>query len=115
MVQKPDSTPAFAELHEACQEERPMIADWRISPMLPLSLPSPFIAADPLHSDESISVPFRIETESIETVSERDVFHRRPCRFLDPTLDHSSAIGIDPSIAGVIVDQVMSLGDHYRK
>ncbi len=49
-----------------------------------------------------------------EAASQREVFRRNPYKMGDRTLYYSSAIGTDPSLAEVILDQVAYFDEHYR-
>lgn len=109
----------FAQVIDAYMEEAPFVADWRSLTDSPTVVVVPFFIADALHSYQDIPVLLGIESEPTEAASQREVFRRNPHRFVDDegrerTLYYSSAIGTDPSLAEVIVDQVARFDEHYR-
>ena len=95
-------------------EEPPFIADWQTLTDSPNVVVVPFFIADALHSYQDIPVLLGIETEPTAAASQRDVFRQNPHHFGDRILYYSSAIGTDPSLAEVIVDQVSYFDEHYR-
>jgi len=105
----------FARVLDAYMEEAPFIADWRTLTETPNVVVVPFFIADGLHSYQDIPVLLGIESEPTAAASQRDVFRHNPYRCGDRTLWYSSAIGTDPSLADVIVDQVAFFDEHYRK
>jgi len=104
----------FADVIDAYMEEAPFIADWQNLAQSPTVVVVPFFIADALHSYQDIPVLLGIETEPTAAASQREVFRQNPYHFGDRTLYYSSAIGTDPSLAGVIVDQVVFFDEHYR-
>jgi sirohydrochlorin cobaltochelatase len=104
----------FARVLDAYMEEPPFIADWQTLTDSPNVVVVPFFIADALHSYQDIPVLLGIETEPTAAASQREVFRQNPYRFGDRTLYYSSAIGTDPSLADVIVDQVSYFDEHYR-
>jgi len=104
----------FAEILDAYMEEAPFISDWRELTKAPTVVVVPFFIADALHSYQDIPVLLGIESEPTAAASQRDVFRRNPYHFGDRTLYYSSAIGTDPSLSEVILDQVRYFDEHYR-
>ncbi|MDA7922423.1 hypothetical protein N9B73_11755 [Verrucomicrobiales bacterium] len=104
----------FGDVIDAYMEEAPFIADWKTLTDSPTVIVVPFFIADALHSYQDIPVLLGIETEITEAASQRDVFRQNPYHMGDRTLYYSSAIGTDPSLAEVIVDQVSYFDEHYR-
>lgn len=104
----------FARVLDAYMEEPPFIADWKNLTDSPNVVVVPFFISDALHSYQDIPVLLGIETEPTAAASQREVFRQNPHRFGDRTLYYSSAIGTDPSLADVIVDQVSYFDEHYR-
>ena len=105
---------SFARVLDAYMEEPPYIADWRTLTDSPHVVVVPFFISDALHSYQDIPVLLGIEAEPTAAASQREVFRRNPYRFGERTLFYSSAIGTDPSLADVIVDQVRYFDEHYR-
>jgi sirohydrochlorin cobaltochelatase len=104
----------FAQVCDAYMEEAPFIADWQTFTDSPNVIVVPFFIADALHSYQDIPVLLGIETEPTTAASQREIFRQNPYRMGDRTLYYSSAIGTDPSLAEVIVDQVIFFDAHYR-
>ncbi len=104
----------FANVLDAYMEEAPFISDWQSLTDAPTVVVVPFFISDALHSFQDIPVLLGIETEPTAAASQRDVFRQNPYRFGDRTLYYSSAIGTDPSLAEVIVDQVSFFDENHR-
>ena len=104
----------FARVLDAYMEEPPFIADWQTLTDSPNVVVVPFFIADALHSYQDIPVLLGIETEPTAAASQRDIFRQNPHHFGDRSLYYSSAIGTDPALAEVIVDQVAYFDEHYR-
>ncbi len=104
----------FANVIDAYMEEAPFIADWKTLTDSPTVVVVPFFIADALHSYQDIPVLLGIESEPTEAASQRDIFRQNPYHIENRTLYYSSAIGTDPSLAEVIVDQVAYFDEHYR-
>ncbi len=104
----------FADVIDAYMEEAPFIADWKTLTDSPTVVVVPFFIADALHSYQDIPVLLGIESEPTEAASQRDIFRQNPYHIENRTLYYSSAIGTDPSLAEVIVDQVAYFDEHYR-
>lgn len=109
-----ESGEPFAEVLDAYMEEAPFIADWQTLTSAPYVVVVPFFIADALHSYQDIPVLLGIESEPTKAASQQDVFRKNPHIFGDRTLYYSSAIGTDPSLASVILDQVQYFDEHYR-
>jgi len=94
----------FAEVHGAFMETPPKIEDWReITPCRDV-VAVPFFIADGLHSDEDI--PELLGIPGGGDAGERE---RRNPHLLDGRrLYYSRAVGTDPGMAEVILDQVHS-------
>jgi sirohydrochlorin cobaltochelatase len=87
-------------------EEQPFIADWHTMAPTPHVVVVPFFISDGLHSYQDIPVLLGIESEVGAAASQRDVFRHNPHHLRGKTLYYSSAIGTEPLIADVILDQV---------
>jgi sirohydrochlorin cobaltochelatase len=94
----------FAEVHGAFMETPPKIEDWREITACQDVIAVPFFIADGLHSDEDI--PELLGIPGGGGAEERE---RRNPHVLDGRrLYYSRAVGTDPGMAGVILDQVHS-------
>jgi sirohydrochlorin cobaltochelatase len=96
----------FAEVLDAHMEEQPLVADWAKLTTAPNVIVVPFFIADGLHSWQDIPVLLGIESEPGAAASEVDVFRHNPRRIHARNLYYSSAIGTEPLLAEVILDQV---------
>jgi sirohydrochlorin cobaltochelatase len=94
----------FAEVHGAFMETPPLISDWRTITARRQVIAVPFFIADGLHSDEDIPRLLGITGGGDAGERERGNPHRLDGR----ELYYSRAVGTDPGMAGVILDQVHS-------
>lgn len=109
-----ESGAPFARVLDAYMEEAPFVADWRTLTDTPNVVVVPFFIADGLHSYQDIPVLLGMEREPTAAASQMAVFRTNPHSFEDRRLWYSSAIGTDPSLAEVIVDQVVFFDEHFR-
>ena len=87
-------------------EEPPWIADWdKVSSQSNVVI-VPFFIADGLHSYQDIPVLIGIETEPGPAANQTDIFRRNPYELRGKKLFYASAIGTEPMMAEVILDQV---------
>ncbi len=98
----------YGEVLAAYMEEPPLIAEWDQITRCPNVLVLPFFIADGLHSYQDIPVLLGIEEEGAPAASQREVFRRNPYTARGRRLYYASAIGTEPSIADVIVDQIVA-------
>ncbi len=103
----------FREVVDAYMEEAPLISDWQKLTDAPNVVVVPFFISDGLHSYQDIPVMLGLEKEPTEAASQREVFRRNPNIFGDRKLYYSAAIGTDPMLADVILDQVVSFDQTY--
>lgn len=96
----------FAEVLDAYMDEAPFIADWQTAAAAPNVVVAPFFISDGLHSFQEIPVMLGIEAEPGVAASEREIFRRNPHPIGGRHLYYSSAIGTEPDMADVILDQV---------
>lgn len=96
----------YAEVISAYMEEAPLISDWDKLSAHPNVVVVPFFIADGLHSYEDIPVLLGIESEAGKAASQAEVFRRNPYEIRGRRLFYASAIGTEPMMADVIVDQV---------
>jgi sirohydrochlorin cobaltochelatase len=94
----------FAEVHGAFMETPPKIEDWREITACPDVIAVPFFIADGLHSDEDI--PELLGIPGGGGAEERE--RRNPQQLDGRRLFYSRAVGTDPGMAEVILDQVHS-------
>jgi sirohydrochlorin cobaltochelatase len=104
----------YAAVLDAYMEEQPFIADWdKLSPT-PHVIVVPFFISDGLHSYQDIPVLLGIEPEVGPAASQREVFRHNPHQLRGKTLFYSSAIGTEPLLADVILDQVSDFDQSHK-
>lgn len=96
----------FAQVIDTYMEEPPLISDWHELSTQAHVIVVPFFIADGLHSYQDIPVMLGLEKEPTEAASARAVFRRNPNQLRGKSLYYSSAIGTEPLMADVILDQV---------
>jgi sirohydrochlorin cobaltochelatase len=96
----------YAAVLDAYMEEQPFIAKWDEMAQTPFVIVVPFFISDGLHSYQDIPVLLGIEPEVGPAASQRDVFRHNPHHLRGKTLFYSPAIGTEPLIADVILDQI---------
>lgn len=92
----------FAEVHGAFMETPPKIEDWREITACRDVIAVPFFIADGLHTDEDIPRLLGIAGEDDAAGYERRNPYAMDCR----RLYYSRAVGTDPGMERVILDQV---------
>ncbi len=100
------STRGYAKVTDAYMEEKPFITDWDKIADTPNVVVVPFFISDGLHSYQDIPVMLGLEAEVGPAASQSEVFRQNPRKLRGKTLYYSSAIGTEPLIADVILDQV---------
>lgn len=95
----------YAEVISSYMEEAPLIADWDKLSSQPNVVVVPFFIADGLHSYEDIPVLLGFEKEPGIAASQAEVFRRNPYDLRGRRLFYASAVGTEPMVADVIVDQ----------
>jgi sirohydrochlorin cobaltochelatase len=98
----------YAQVVSSYMEESPLIADWHKISHQPNVIIVPFFIADGLHSYQDIPVLIGIEAEAGPAASQTAVFRRNPYMIRGRRLYYASAIGTEPLIADVILDQVFA-------
>ncbi len=96
----------YGEVISTYMEEPPLISDWEKLSSRPNVVVVPFFIADGLHSYEDIPVMLGIEKEAGTAASQAEVFRRNPYDIRGRRLFYASAIGTEPMMADVIIDQV---------
>ena len=96
----------FAEVIDAYMEEAPFVKDWATLTTAPNVVVVPFFIADGLHSFQDIPVLLGMREDVGEALSESGVFHQNPHHLQGRQIYYSGAIGTEPLMADVILDQV---------
>jgi sirohydrochlorin cobaltochelatase len=96
----------FAEVVDAYMEEAPFVAEWAKLTTAPNVVVVPFFIADGLHSFQDIPVLLGMREEVGAALSEIGVFHQNPHQLQGRHIYYSGAIGTEPLMAEVILDQV---------
>lgn len=96
----------FAEVIDSYMEQAPLLAEWDQLTTAPNVIVVPFFIADGLHSYQDIPVLLGIESEPTAALSQMEVFRHNPHDLRGRRLFYSSAIGTEPLLAEVILDQV---------
>lgn len=96
----------FAEVVDAYMEQAPLVADWAELTAAPNVVVVPFFIADGLHSYQDIPVLLGIMEETGAALSEGGSFGGNPHVLKGRQLYYSNAIGTEPLLAEVILDQV---------
>jgi len=103
----------YGEVLSAYMEEPPLISDWEKITTQPNVIVVPFFIADGLHSYQDIPVLLGTEEEGLPAASQRDVFRKNPHHLRGKNLYYTSAIGAEPSMADVILDQVAAFDQQH--
>jgi len=109
-----DSGSGYAAVRDAYMEEQPFIADWHQTSDTQNVVVVPFFISDGLHSYQDIPVMLGIEKEVGAAASQREVFRHNPHHLHGKTLFYSSAIGTEPLMADVILDQIRDFDLKHR-
>lgn len=104
----------YAAVLDAYMEEQPFIAEWDKLSATPNVIVVPFFISDGLHSYQDIPVLLGIEPEVGPAASQREVFRHNPHHLRGKTLFYSSAIGTEPLLADVILDQVSDFDECHK-
>jgi sirohydrochlorin cobaltochelatase len=97
----------FAEVVDAYMEQAPLVAEWDQMTSAPNVVVVPFFIADGLHSYQDIPVLLGIVEETGAALSEGGSFGGNPHALRDRQLYYSNAIGTEPLLAEVILDQIV--------
>lgn len=96
----------YAEVLPAYMEEEPLISHWDTMTTQANVVVIPFFISDGLHSYQDIPVLLGIREEVGPAASQSAVFKENPHLMRGKHLFYGSAIGTEPMMAGVILDQV---------
>lgn len=101
----------YANVLNVYMEEFPLVSDWRVLTSTPNVVVVPFFISDGLHSYEDIPRLLGIAVERSTSAANRksEVFRREPYRIDDRSLFYASAIGTDPRVADIIVEQATAM------
>jgi sirohydrochlorin cobaltochelatase len=97
---------SYAQVLSSYMEESPRISEWDKLSEYPNVVIVPFFIADGLHSYQDIPVLIGLETQTGPAASETQVFRRNPYHLRGKRLFYASAVGTEPMLAEVILDQV---------
>ncbi|MEO6846229.1 MAG: CbiX/SirB N-terminal domain-containing protein [Chthoniobacterales bacterium] len=103
----------YADVRAVYMEESPLVADWDKLAEKPNVIMVPFFISDGLHSYQDIPVLLGIETDPA-AASEADVFRKNPYHLRGKTLYYASAIGTEPLLTEVILDQVAAFDSRFE-
>jgi len=98
----------YAEVLPAYMEEAPLISDWAEMTKKENVVVIPFFISDGLHSYQDIPVLLGIREEVGPAASQSEIFKTNPHFLRGKNLYYGSAIGTDPMMADVVLDQVKS-------
>lgn len=99
----------YAEVLPAYMEESPLVSDWAKMTSRDNVVVIPYFISDGLHSYQDIPVLLGIRDETGPAASQSAVFKSNPHHLRGKRLFYGSAIGTDPMMESVILDQVASL------
>jgi sirohydrochlorin cobaltochelatase len=100
--------PEFAAVHATFMEQEPFIENWATIAETPNAVVVPFFISDGLHSYQDIPVMLGFEEDEGLPASQKDIFRQNPYHIRGKTLYYTSAIGIEPALGEVLIDQVRS-------
>jgi sirohydrochlorin cobaltochelatase len=98
----------YAEVLPVYMEEAPLVTDWASMTAQKNVVVIPFFVSDGLHSYQDIPVLLGIRAEVGPAASKAAVFQSNPHALHGKNLYYGSAIGTDPSMAQVILDQTIA-------
>lgn len=98
----------YAEVRSAYMEEAPRLEDWDKLSACPNVVVVPFFIADGLHSYQDIPVLLGIDPEPGPAIGRTGIFRQNPHVLRGRNLYLSGAIGADPLMVEVILEQVES-------
>ncbi|MEO8206869.1 MAG: CbiX/SirB N-terminal domain-containing protein [Chthoniobacterales bacterium] len=105
----------YAEVKPVYMEEAPRVEDWATLTTQSNVVMVPFFISDGLHSYQDIPVLLGIESEVGAAASQSAVFRKNPYQLRGKTLYYASAIGTEPLLTGMILDQVAAMDAHLSK
>ena len=103
----------FAEVVDAYMEEPPLVNHWDELTRSPHVVVVPFFIADGLHSFQDIPVLLGMNEEPGEALSQMQVFRQNPIPLRGRQVYYSQAIGTEPLLAEVILEQVKAFDERH--
>lgn len=103
----------YAEVLPAYMEEAPLVSDWATMTSWENVVVIPFFISDGLHSYQDIPVLLGIREEVGPAASQSEVFKSNPHRLRGKNLHYGGAVGTDPLMERVILDQVTAFDAAY--
>ena len=100
-----ESEPGFAEVIDVYLEEAPFVSDWRNFTEARNVVVIPFFVADGTHTSRDIP--------GLLGISDEPVFREDPHRVEGRRLFYSRAIGTDPAMSGMVLDQVQNFDEQH--
>ena len=107
--------PGYAEVLDTYMEEQPLVAEWDRHTRAPNVIVVPFFISDGLHSYQDIPVLLGIEEEPGPAASRREIFRHNPHELRGRRLFYASAIGTEPHLADVVLDQVEEFDRKFKQ
>ena len=101
----------YAEVLPAYMEEAPLVSDWASMSSQENVVVIPFFISDGLHSYQDIPVLLGIREEVGPAASQSEVFHENPHVLRGKNLYYGSAIGTEPMMADVILEQTIAFDE----
>ncbi len=95
----------YSEVVAAYMEDAPQVSEWDTLTTQPNVVVVPFFISDGLHSYQDIPVLLGLPFEPT-AASQVEIFRRNPCDLRGRKLFYANAIGTEPAIAEIILDQV---------
>lgn len=102
----------YGEVLPAYIEEAPLVSDWDSMTSRENVVVIPFFISDGLHSYQDIPVLLGIREQAGPAASHSAVFKSNPHRLRGKNLYYGGAIGTDPTMENIILDQVDSFKAH---
>lgn len=96
----------YAEVMPVYMEEPPRIGEWDQHTSQPHVVMVPFFISDGLHTHQDIPLLLGIRPKGGPEVTQRELLKRNPHHLRGKTLCYAGAIGTEPLLQDVILDQV---------
>ena len=106
--------PGYAEVCDAYMEEAPLVGEWDRLTTAPNVVVVPMFIAEGRHACDDVPVLLGIKGEPEGPAARRDVFLHNPHSLRGRHLYYAHAVGTDPRLADVILDQVAQFDRTHR-